>query len=187
MKPTFRYGSKASAFQAIIQGPEPEYLPGTATQVGVKKTIVAEFAEQGGEFDVLDANGDALIDPGTGRPVGKTANIRGHYFDSRMQQEAKGWTDAEHDRVVARLEFLCTTQPGQVWRLEAPRFGEPLPGWDGLSAARKLALAGELGVVGEALNYERQEAADLELVGRLEKKLAVQAAEAEAEDALTAA
>ncbi len=186
-KQTFRYGSKASAYQAIIQGAEPNYLPGTATMVGRTKEIVAEFgADVSGEYDVLDANGEPLIDDGTGMPVGRTSNIMGHYFDSRQQQAEKNWTDEEHDRVVARLDYLCRIRPEHVWKLEDAKLDAPLPGWNDLSSARKLAISAELGIVGNALQYERQEARDAELVGRLEKKLAAEDEAREQEEALVA-
>ncbi len=186
-KKTFRYGSRASMYYVCIQAREPEYLPGTATIVGHKKEILAEFGVADGEYVVTDKNGEPMLDPGTGLPIGRTANIRGHYFDSRAQQEQKGWTDEEHDRVVARLNYLCVREPQDIWALEDVRIGEPIPGWDKLSSARKAALAGELtGILEHALVYERQEAADPELVAKLEKKVAANAQEQALEESLVA-
>ncbi len=186
VKKTFRFGSRASCYYVCIQAREPEYLHGTATIIGYKREILAEFGVAEGEYVVNDKNGDPMLDPGTGLPVGRTANVRGHYFDSRAQQEQKGWSDEEHDRVVLRLQHLCKQEPQDIWSLEDVKVGPPLPSWDNLSAARKVAIAAEVGMLAEALAYESQEATDPELVERLEKKVAALTQEQALESELVA-
>jgi hypothetical protein len=185
-KKDFRFGSRASCYYVCIQAKEPKYLPGTATIIGYEKEILAEFGVAEGEYMVTDKNGEPMLDEGTGLPFGRTANIRGHYFDSRAQQEQKGWTDAEHDRVVARLQHLCVQEPQDVWALEDVRLAPPLPGWESLSAARRIAISAELGLVGDALAYERQQNTDPDLIAKLERKVAAQVSDAALEAELVA-
>ena len=182
-----KYGSKASMFQAIVRGAEPIRHPGSGVEIGRQKALVAEFGTSTPEIKVTGDDGEELIDPGTGRPIGRIADVRGHYFDSVVQGREKGWTDEERQMVEQRLDYLCVTQPSQVWHLEDAKLPEPLPGWANLSAARKMALASELGVLAEAAAFERQNDGDPDLIGKLEKKLAEQQAADSVEDALSAA
>lgn len=185
-KQTFRFGSKASAHNVLVQGPRPIRHPTTGDVIGHQKELMAEFGECEPEFVVRDINGDPLVDPGTGVAVGSTANIRGHYFDSRQQQEQKGWTDEEHDRVVAQVQRQAKLHPGLLWPIESPRAQEPFPGAAGLGWDKYVEIAVTLGVPGEALAYEKENANRSTVIKKLEAHIAAQAQEAHAQDALSA-
>lgn len=139
----------------------------------------ADFAIHGAE---------QTIDGPEGQPI-RVGDIRGHYFDSVAAQELNGWTDDERDEVERALLAFAKRQPERIQLVSEPKIGEPLPNYKKLSAKRVIALASELGVVGECLAYEKQEP-DLrrpDALEPLEKKLADAAASADVEDALTAA
>jgi hypothetical protein len=187
-KETFRFGSRASAYYVCVQAKEPQYLPGTSTIIGQSKEILAEFGECEGEYEALDRNGEPLVDPGTGQQFGKTANIRGHFFDSREQQRTKGWTDEEHDRVVARLTYLCDhpVHRADIWLLEDVKLAPPWPTYDTTHHNTVIQIARDTGMLGETLNYEVQNKNRPAVTAKLRELLAADRREREAAEALVA-
>ncbi len=185
-KQTYRFGSRASCYYVCVQAKEPKYLPGTATIVGHSKEILAEFGVHEGEYVVLDTNGEPMIDPHTGIQVGRTANVRGHYFDSRAQQQQKNWTDEEHDRVVARLQHLCVQEPQDIWALSDVKLGQPWPTYDTTHHNTIPQTAASIGLLGEALNYETQNRNRDSVVAKLRDLIEADTRERAAEEALVA-
>ncbi len=172
-----RFGSKASAFQVVVQGQDPIRHPSTGDIIGHKKELVAEFAMHGKEIDV----------PGPDGSIIKAADIHGHFFDSAMQAEEKGWTDEERERVEEAVLYHCKRQPGQVWLIEEQKLAQPWPTYDETHHKSIPQVAQTVGMVAEALAYEKQNKDRAEVVQRLSELLAVDAEAAEAEQALTAA
>ncbi len=185
-KKTYRFGSKAACHTVIVRGAEPQYAPGTAVIIGRQRELLAEFGEIGPEFQVLDINGDPLLDPGTGRAMGFTANARGHFWDSRVAQETHGWTDEEHDRVVARVQYCCKIDPKHVWELEDVRFDPPWPKYDTTHHNTIPQIASDAGLLGETIRYEQQNKNREALVKKLEALIAKEQEEMDAEGALVA-
>jgi hypothetical protein len=186
-KETFRFASKASAHTVIVSGNRPIRHPTTGDIIGYTKELVAEFGECEPEQDVFDVNGDPLVDPYTGQQFGKTANIRGHFFDSRQQQEAKGWTDDEHDRVVAQVQRAAAQHPGLLWELKEQKVPAPWPNYDTTDRAKIVDIAQTLGFVGEALAYEKQNRNRSTITGPLEQIILREQQQAADDSALTAA
>jgi len=168
------YGSRAKAFQVILQGRNPVRWDMTGRPIEWTKELVAEFAFHAGEYTFHNQLTDG---PDTG------AIIYGHAFDSIAQGEQKGWTQEEHDAVVARIDELCEQQPGEVWQITAPKFEKPWPKYDDSHHNQVAVLAEQLGLVAESLAYERQNASRPSVIAKLEELLSAK----ETEEELTAA
>lgn len=155
------FGSKFAAFQVLAR-PLIQQKNMLGDVIDEKKALVAEFAIHGGEFRV--SHPDA--------PSGThlAAGIRGHYFDSVEAQKANGWTDEERVLVEKAVLSVCNREPAHCWVIEEAKVAEPLPKWEELASSRKLALASELNVLGEAVAWETQNGTDPELLARLTKK-----------------
>ena len=161
------FGSKFSAFQVFAR-PLIQQKNMLGDVIDEKKALVAEFAIHGGEFlapHPLAPNGQHLA-----------AGIRGHFFDSVEAQRIKGWTDEERELVEKAVLQVCAREPEHCWVIEEAKAPEPLPKWNQLASARKLALASELNVLAEAVAWESQNGTDPELLARLTKKLEAEAA-----------
>jgi hypothetical protein len=182
------WGSKYTGYQELVRADEPIMHPRTGIVTGHEKPLIAEFGKFGSEGVVIDPDtGSALIDPGTGRPVGRVATIHGGQWSADEWQDESGASDEEREIVMNALWRAHRKSPTTVWPIEDVKVQPPLPSWGNLSSARKLAIAAELGLLQEALAYEAQEETDPELVVRLEAKIAKVSAEAVNEAALTAA
>lgn len=183
-----KFGSKYTGYMEILRAAEPILHPRTGVVIDHEKPLIAEFGKFGEEGIVIDPKtGTQLIDPGTGRPLGRVATIHGGQWDSLEWQAEVGATDEERELLEKRLMQSHHRSPTVVWPIEEAKLPAPLANWDKLSAARKIALAAELDVLAEALAYEEQQDTDHELVARLSKKLADRQSASAAEDALTAA
>lgn len=165
------YGSKAAAYQVLVQGAEPIKFNVLGEPIERLKELVAEFAYHGGEFtfeNALTGNTD------------RGADIRGFFFDSAQQAEAKGWTQAEHDFVIEKLDRQCKMTPEYVWEITAKKAAKPWPTYDEVHHNAVAGLAEQLGLLSEALTYEKQNKARESVVKALSEKLAE--AQAAAED-----
>lgn len=156
------FGSKYLAYQVLCR-PLIVQKNMVGDVIEEKKPLTAEFAEHYGEFTQPhpDAPGGTHL----------SAGIMGHYFNSEFAQLKNGWTDEERELVEKVLLRECKRFPGDVWLIEEPKAPLPLPKWDELSSTRRLALAGELNVLAEAVAWEAQNGTDPELLARLTKKL----------------
>lgn len=172
-----RYGTKASAFQAIIQGQDPIRHHVSGDVIDFKTEIVAEAAIHGREVEVKGPGGEVL----------KVADINGHFIDTGMQAEEKGWTAEEQRRVEERLDFECKRMPDQIWHIEDVALTAPWPTYDSTHHKQIPSVAQTVGMVSEALAYELENKNRGEVVERLRELLAEASAEVEAEQALTAA
>ena len=171
------YGSKASAFQVIVQGKEPIRWNAAGNPVEWQKELVAEFGTHLGEF---------LAEDFLTKSTERYADIRGHYFDSAQQAEEKGWTQDEHDMVVESVDYQCKLTPEYVWEIKAAKAEKPWPKYDDAHHNAIPGLAEQLGLVAEALVYERQNKNRESVVKGLEDKLAATEVAAEAEEIVAA-
>lgn len=152
------YRSKHSAYQVLVQGKEPVRFNTMGVPIEYATELTAEFAYHGGEFPFHnDLTGAQDV----------AADIRGHFFDSAQQAEAKRWTQEEHDYVVETLDRLCRETPEFVWEYETPKLPAPWPTYDQAHHKQIPTLAEQLGLVGEALQYEQQNKNRAEVVERL--------------------
>jgi len=172
-----RYGTKASAHMAIIQAQEPIRHPTTGDIIGFKNELLAEAALHGGEVEVKGPSGEVL----------KVANIRGHFIDTGLQAEEKGWTEEEQKRVEDRLDFDCQRLPELIWHIEDVALVAPWPTYDSTHHKSIPSVAQTVGMVAEALAYEKENKNRAEVVEKLTELQAEESAEREAEQSLTAA
>lgn len=177
------YGSKHAALEISEQGADPILHPATGSVTGFKKELVARFGLLGDEFIPRDDDGEPLFRDMYGRPQA-TITIRGNYWDSEADKAQYGWTDDEHDALVAKVEYFCRTQPKLVWRIEARKILAPWPTFDTQSDEQAVAFAIEGGLADVALAYARQEGRK-KVAAELEAYVAEQQAEEEAAEALS--
>lgn len=161
------YGSKASAHQHIVQDREPKRWNALGDPVEWTKPLVAEFAQHGGTFTFHNHLTGA---------TDTAADIRGHYFDSAAQAMEKGWTQEEHDIVVEALDLLCQRYGG-VWEIQHAKAALPWPTYDDTHHSQIAKFAAGVGLVSEALAYERENKNRPGVVKELEAAQAAPAAE----------
>lgn len=163
---------KADRFPGLSVFVRDEYMPRhpvTGDQLGkdhpdYRKPIIVSFAVHRGEFK--------YVDPMTGREeIG--ADIAGGFFDSVEAQQREGWTDDEREMVERRLLSLSETWSEAVQPYEEAPVAVPWPTYDAATNYLEIAsLAEKLGLLGEALAYERQNKNRDGVVKALEAKLA---------------
>lgn len=141
-----QYGSKFRAFVVNIRPEVKVYHPHMPVVTNTIPRMAAEFGLHDGEFQYEN--------PETGA-VDTFANIRGFFYDLDADAKEKGWTDEEYQIAQARLDALCDTWPEAIWRLEAQAPTAPWPTYDNTPHGKVALLAGELGLVNEALAYEK--------------------------------
>ena len=140
------FRSVAAMYRLPVRTESPIYDHGV--QVGTEKELVLDFGEGSSPFRMVDDNGNLLDD---GRDH---FNIRGHYAHTLVQGEEKGWTDEE--RALVEKKALATQAPDGHWLHTKPPVGKPWPTYDDKPAAQIPQLASDLGLVAEALAYERE-------------------------------
>jgi hypothetical protein len=128
------------------------------------------FGEAGSEFKYRD--------PDTGREeVG--AEIRGHYFDTEAWQRDGDWTDEDREQVERHLLGKCETVPEWISVHSDPPAVAPWPTYDSTHHNAVAGLSEQLGLVDQALVYERQNKNRDSVIEQLEAKRADAAAEAD--------
>jgi hypothetical protein len=172
------YGSKASAYQVLVRSAYDQWNQDGSVLLSRRPPLTAEFASHNGEV--------RFENPLTGQ-MDTGADIRGHFFDSAVQAEEKGWTQQEHDDVVAVLDRLCVQDPEHIWAHSVAKAGKPWPTYDGVHHNQVPVLAEQLGLVAEALTYEQQNANRASVVAKLSEILERLSVQEGAEEALTAA
>lgn len=167
-----QYGSKFKAFRVNIRPEVKTYHPTMGVVLSTVPEMVAEFAVHRPEVEVETDAG-----------MERYGDISGHFYDLDADAEAKNWTDEEYQIALARLDSLCETWPEAIWRLEPVAPTAPWATYDQADPNRIAVFAGELGLVNEALIYEKATQNRKQVVTALQK-LAQAAA---VEDELTAA
>lgn len=154
------------------------YHPNTGVEIGRVTPLIAEFGKHGGERRVELADGTTEL----------VADIVGHYFSSAAAQDANGWSDEERESVEQTLLRLCVQRPDQIRLVEAARVEVPWPSYLDTHHKRIPALAAELGLLGEAIAYEEQQAEPRSgVIAELREKLALVEREQQVEAELTVA
>ncbi len=170
------FWSKYAAFRVNVRAKIEVMHPTLPRVLSTVEPLVAEFA------GVLGAEQSVDTPDGTIR----VADISGHYFDSVVAQEQNRWTDDEREEVEETLLALFKRQPEYGHLVEAPKAALPWPTYDDTPRDRIVEMAGLLGLVGEALAWEQENANRKTVTGPLSDILDKQAALAEEEGALTA-
>lgn len=163
-----QYGSVYKAFRVNIRPEVKEYHPTMGVVLKTTPEMVAEFAVHRPEVEVETDAG-----------MERYGDISGHFYDLDVDAEAKGWTDEEYQIALARLDALCNTWPEAIWRLEPVAPTAPWATYDSIDANRVAVFAGELGLVREALAYEKATQNRKAVVTALEKQLATEKVEEE--------
>ena len=134
------FQSVAAAYQFHVRPERPLYDHGIL--IGKEKELVAEF----GDMDAAP-----IHNQDTGEDY---YQVRGHYFNSLEQARKKGWTDDE--RAMVEKKLLVFQKPADHWLHTKPPAGRPWPTYDDTAAAGVATLAAQLGLVSEALAYEKE-------------------------------
>lgn len=165
-----QYKSKFKDFRVNIRPEVKKYHPEMPVVMDTIPAMVAEFGVHDGEY--------TYIDPETG--LSSThVNIRGHFYDLDVDAERKGWTGEEKAIAQKRLDELCQTWPEAIQKIEAAAPVAPWATYDNINFSKIPALAIELGLVSEALVYEKATKARKSVIAELEKALATSAVEEE--------
>lgn len=167
-----QYGSRYKAFRVNIRPQIDEYHPTMPVIVRTIPEMVAEFGVHRDEVQVETPEG-----------VERFGDIAGNFYDLDADSAQKGWTDEEYQIAQARLDALCQTWPAAIWRITAAPAVAPWPTYDDTHHFKIAALAETLGLVEQALTYERENKAREGVLKALEEKLGVR----ETEEELTAA
>lgn len=143
------YTSHYADLQVLCRPESIHYHPATGVEISRTKALVANFGSHGGEFEALD--------PLTQQPE-RHALIFGHYFDSEAAAERLEWTPEERESVEAVLDKLARDQPYLLQKvdLSRPPLPAPWPTYDQTAEKEIVQFAVTLGLVAEALAYERE-------------------------------
>ncbi len=170
------YGSRGKACLVIVQGPEPRYSSNGQRQIGVEKTLVADFAIHGPEYQIPTPDGSTI----------PFADIHGNFFDLDAAAERNRWTAEEKQAVREKLDWDCERMPNEVWHIVPTLLEAPVPNYDNVHHNTIPEIAVATGLVAEFLAYEKQEKNRPSVVAKLEELLAVQKEQASIEEALQA-
>lgn len=156
------YKSAYADLQVLVRSGSVMYHPATGVEIGRVSALTANFGNHGGEF--------TSTNPLTGE-LEQHAIIHGHFFDSKAAQERLGWTDEERESVEKTLDDLAIRQPFllQKIEIEVPPVPAPWPTYDKHTAKDAVTFAVDLGLVHEALLYERENQNRETVIGPLEK------------------
>jgi hypothetical protein len=169
------FKSPIAMYQILVQGREPIAWDVRGEPYKWLTELTAEF---GKDLGVLEFRGDDQFSPQ------RFADIRGHFFDSAAQAEEKGWTQEEHDQVVAKVRAQCKLTPEYVQEVVPQAPAPPWPTYDQTPHGKIATLAESLGLAVEALTYERRTKARKTVLHDLEAIVnAAPATEGSADDA----
>ncbi len=143
----------------------PVYTPDGAGIVRDEiPALWAEFGVYGGEY--------TYIDPDTERTEVGT-DFRGGWFDLDAQADVKGWGPAEKEIVARHMLRLLEKNPGWAQfslHSKAPA-AKPWPTYDETHHNQIPTFAEGVGLVNEALAYERENKARDSVIQKLEELL----------------
>jgi hypothetical protein len=157
------YESAYTALTVHVRDESPIYHQATGVEISRTKRLVADFGIHGGEVSTTD--------PLSGQ-LEKRAFIRGGFFDTEEAQERLGWTDDEHESVVAKLDKICRDEPYLLAKVEHTQFAasKPWPTYDDTHWKTIPVLAEQLGLLDVALAYERENKQREPVIEGLERK-----------------
>lgn len=134
------FQSVAAAYQLCVRSELPIYDHGIL--IRKEKELTAEFGDMSAPPIHNDDTGEDYF------------QIRGHFIDTLEQGKKKGWTDEE--RALVEKKLLVYQNPADHWLHTKPPVGKPWPKYDEAPAASVAALADQLGLIAEALLYEKE-------------------------------
>lgn len=143
------YRSPHKGFVQKVRSSVPIRHPQSGVEVDRIPSLRAEFGVFGTETSIINPETGAFQD---------VADIRGGFFDTEATGARLGWSEDDMILVDLVLKKVCRERPDYVQEIVAVHVPAPLP-WatysnaDAQTAAR---LAAELGLVPEALRYERE-------------------------------
>lgn len=140
------FKSKFALFTQVVRHEINIPHPTLPTFIGKINRLAAEFGQPGSEFQYTDAEGNTK----TG------VEIRGYYFDSEIAQELHGWTDEEREEVELSLIKLSGRWPDACTVIDKPKAKLPWPKYNETHFSKIVELADSLGLVQEALAFERE-------------------------------
>ena len=123
--------------------------------------LALEFAVHRGEFTYTDPDGHTE----------RGADIAGNFLDLDSYCEDHDWSEEERELCAKRLLWYCEKSPKDVRLWSAPKAPLPWPTYDTTHHKSIPTLAAQLGLVGEALNYESQNKKREEVLERLKEAL----------------
>jgi len=153
-----------SPYKNFTQNVRSELLtrhPVTGDVISTRPAISAKFGRLGDE--------QAVFNPLTGEMV-MVADIQSGVYDTEVAQAQEGWTDEEREMVERKLDEIADRIPAYVQKLVPVHVAAPAPWqtYDQTAPEKVAALAAELGLVPEALRYERENANREPIVTALE-------------------
>lgn len=157
-RPGLMFLSNSSNLQYFIRGPEMYANPHTGEREQIAPAIMAEFGDQSlSGREVADAEGTPRAD------------IRGGAFDLDETAKALEWGDDIKEMVARKmLRALEDSSFRDFWLYEAPVPKEPWNNYDVMEPEKILEFAQTLGLVGDAINYERHNQNRVDLIAGLE-------------------
>lgn len=176
-RPGLTFKSRASACQFIIRPKVVNYGPDGLTPVSEMRELLAEFAVHRPEYTYIDSDGMTQV----------ASDISGHFFDLDAQAEQKGWTDEEKEVAANRLLTYGPQSGGEFWLHTKAPAAKPWPKYDDAHWDQIPVLAEQLGLVAEALEYEKENKARKSVVAKLSELLTAPPAEDSGVEELAAA
>lgn len=158
-RPGLVFHSPFSAYQYVVRPKVTNYGPDGITPVSEIRELLAEFATHRGEYTYTDHDGLTQV----------AADIAGHFFDLDSQAEQKSWTDQEKELVANRLLKATEKFPGEIQLYTKKPAAKPWPKYDDAHHNTIPVLADQLGLVAEALLYERENKNRGSVVEKLEE------------------
>ena len=162
------YKSPFAGFRVQTRSEAVMYHPATGVEINRIPALTAEFGIFGEEFDQPLPDGTTH----------KSASITGGFFDTADAAARLGWTDEEHETVIADLDRWCVRWPEAIQELSRQPAGKPFPTYDELDDAKVVEFAVLSGLVGEALAYEQENKNRKKVVRAFEDALEAEAAKA---------
>ena len=150
-----------------------EFIEWHPQMSGVRLRTIPRIAV---EFGVFGPEFTAEAEDGT---VSTHAYISGGLYDLDADAAEKGWTEEEQKLIEAKLDEMCNQPWCGIQREVDVAPAAPWPSYDTTDAGKIAMLAGELGLVSEALAYEVATKQRRQVVAGLEKALQTAAVEEE--------
>lgn len=170
------YKSPFAGFRVQTRSEAVHYHPNTGVEINRTKPLTAEFGLFGEELMQELPDGTYHV----------SANISGGYFDSAQAAESLGWSDEEHESVLADLERWSVRWPEALQLVSKQPADLPWAKYNETHHNQIPTLAEATGLVAEALAYERENKNRESVVSKLEE-LQNAAPEPVSEESLTAA
>lgn len=143
------FHSPHANLQVICSRTLIKYHPVTGDEISRTPGVWANFGKLGDQYEYSN--------PETGEQMTGAA-ITGHYYDTDVEASLNGWDVDVKAMVERKLLALCEREPARIQRIaqDAAKAALPWPTYDSLGADQAVLLATQLGLVAEALAYERE-------------------------------